>query len=78
MYHEERLELDALIAKYGRLDGVAYAYIQDPKGEIIASSLQPFPAELKNLALIRQISVHLKHAQPACAASQFTRRGSPS
>lgn len=41
------LELDALIAKYGRLDGVAYAYIQDPKGEIIASSLQPFPAELK-------------------------------
>jgi HAMP domain-containing protein len=41
------LELDALIAKYGRLEGVAYAYIQDPKGEIIASSLQPFPAELK-------------------------------
>jgi HAMP domain-containing protein len=39
--------LDALIAKYGRLDGVAYAYIQDPKGEIIASSIQPFPAELK-------------------------------
>ena len=42
------LELDALIAKYGRLDGVAYAYIQDPKGEILASSLQPFPAELKD------------------------------
>lgn len=41
------LELDALIAKYGRLDGVAYAYIQDPKGEILASSLQPFPSELK-------------------------------
>lgn len=41
------LELDALIAKYGRLEGVAYAYIQDPKGEIVASSLQPFPAELK-------------------------------
>jgi HAMP domain-containing protein len=41
------LELDSLIAKYGRLDGVAYAYIQDPKGEIVASSLQPFPAELK-------------------------------
>jgi nitrogen fixation/metabolism regulation signal transduction histidine kinase len=41
------LELDALIAKYGRLDGMAYAYIQDPKGEIVASSLQPFPAELK-------------------------------
>ena len=42
------LELDALIAKYGRLDGVAYAYIQDPKGEILATSLQPFPAELKD------------------------------
>jgi HAMP domain-containing protein len=42
------LELDAMIAKYGRLDGVAYAYIQDTKGEILASSLQPFPAELKN------------------------------
>jgi HAMP domain-containing protein len=44
------LELDSLIAKYGRLDGVAYAYIQDPKGEIAASSLQPFPAELKESA----------------------------
>src|SRR5438309_6237917 len=44
------LELDALIAKYGRLDGVAYAYIQDPKGEILATSLQPFPAELKEFA----------------------------
>jgi HAMP domain-containing protein len=41
------LELDALISKYGRLDGVAYAYIQDPKGEILATSLQPFPSELK-------------------------------
>lgn len=44
------LELDALIAKYGRLDGVAYAYIQDPKGEIVATSVQPFPAELKESA----------------------------
>lgn len=43
------LELDALIAKYGRLEGVAYAYIQDPKREIVASSLQPFPTELKGL-----------------------------
>lgn len=42
------LELDAMIAKYGRLDGVAYALIQDSKGEILASSLQPFPAELKD------------------------------
>jgi HAMP domain-containing protein len=42
------LELDALVAKYGRLDGVAYAFIQDPKGEVLASSVQPFPAELKD------------------------------
>jgi HAMP domain-containing protein len=47
------LELDALIAKYGRLDGLAYAYIQDPKGEILASSLQPFPAELKEPSEVR-------------------------
>jgi len=49
------LELDALIAKYGRLDGVAYAYIQDSKGEIIASSLQPFPPELKDANLERRV-----------------------
>jgi HAMP domain-containing protein len=42
------LELDALVAKYGRLDGVAYAFIQDPKGELLASSMQPFPVELKD------------------------------
>jgi HAMP domain-containing protein len=44
------LELDALVAKYGRLEGVAYALIQDGKGQMIASSLQPFPAELKSPA----------------------------
>jgi len=42
------LELDALIGKYGRLDGVAYAYIEDSKGDILASSAQPFPSELKD------------------------------
>ena len=42
------LELDALVAKYGRLDGVAYAFIQDAKGEILVSSIQPFPVELKD------------------------------
>src|SRR6185503_19996032 len=45
---KSNLELDALVAKYGRLDGVAYAFIQDPKGEILASSVQPFPVELKD------------------------------
>ena len=47
MARRNTLELDALIAKYGRLDGVSYAYIRDAKGEIVASSLQPFPSELK-------------------------------
>ncbi len=42
------LEIDALVAKYGRLEGVAYAYVQDPKGGIIASSIQPFPSEIKD------------------------------
>src|SRR5688572_32356122 len=42
------LELDAMVAKYGRLDGVAYAFIQDSKGEVLASSMQPFPMELKD------------------------------
>src|ERR1044072_4470533 len=42
------LELDALVAKYGRLDGVAYAFVQDTKGEVLVSSLQPFPTELKD------------------------------
>ena len=42
------LELDALVAKYGRLDGVAYAFVQDPKGDILGSSVKPFPAELKD------------------------------
>ena len=44
------LELDALVAKYGRLDGVAYAFIQDPKGDLLASSMQPFPVELRDAA----------------------------
>jgi len=52
------LESDALVAKYGRLEGVAYAYIQDPKGGIIASSVQPFPSEIKDSSAItnRQLS----------------------
>ncbi|HSK30326.1 MAG TPA: HAMP domain-containing protein [Candidatus Limnocylindria bacterium] len=58
------LELDALVAKYGRLDGVAYALVQDSKGEILASSMQPFPAELKesvnNAAPARVTSVRGK------------------
>jgi HAMP domain-containing protein len=64
------LELDALVAKYGRLEGVAYAFIQDGKGEVIASSTQPFPVELKN---------SLSHnAQERIATSRsLTLRGRP-
>jgi HAMP domain-containing protein len=47
---KSNLELDALVAKYGRLDGVAYAFVQDAKGEVLASSVQPFPGELKEAA----------------------------
>ena len=59
------LELDALIAKYDRLEGVAYAFVQDPKGEILASSVRPFPPELKDggpssIALSRTTSLREK------------------
>jgi len=50
------LELDALVGKYGRLDGVAYALVQNPKGDILASSMQPFPAELKEKSAASQSS----------------------
>jgi HAMP domain-containing protein len=39
------LELHALVAKYALLDGVAYAFIRDGKGEIVAQSLAALPAE---------------------------------
>src|SRR5262245_2336125 len=32
------LELNALITKYARLDGVAYVLVEDRKGELIATS----------------------------------------
>ena len=64
------LELDALVAKYGRLEGVAYAFVQDAKGEVIASSAQPFPAELN--------STLTGETQPRTAASrEITLRGRP-
>jgi sensor histidine kinase regulating citrate/malate metabolism len=40
------LELHALVAKYARLDGSAYAFIEDNKGQIVAHSLPIFPSEL--------------------------------
>lgn len=41
------LELHVLVAKYARLDGSAYAFIQDNKGQVIAHSLGTFPPELQ-------------------------------
>jgi sensor histidine kinase regulating citrate/malate metabolism len=41
------LELHALVTKYARLDGSAYAFIEDNKGQIVAHSLPTFPPELR-------------------------------
>ena len=40
------LELHALVTKYARLDGSAYAFIEDNTGQIVAHSLRSFPPEL--------------------------------
>jgi HAMP domain-containing protein len=40
-------ELNGSIAKYARLDGVAYAFIEDDQGKIVAHSLEAFPPELR-------------------------------
>lgn len=41
------LQLHTLVAKYGRLDGVAYAFIQDRDGTVLASSLGALLPELQ-------------------------------
>jgi HAMP domain-containing protein len=41
------LELHVLVTKYARLDGSAYAFIEDSKGQIVAHSLGTFPPELR-------------------------------
>jgi sensor histidine kinase regulating citrate/malate metabolism len=40
------LQLYASLTKYAQLQGVAYAYIEDRDGKIIANSIKPFPTEL--------------------------------
>ena len=40
------LQLRTLVAKYGRLDGVAYALIQDREGNVLANSLGIMPSGL--------------------------------
>jgi HAMP domain-containing protein len=44
------LALHALAQKYTLLDGVAYAYVEDGKGEIVAHTLGTFPQELEPAA----------------------------
>lgn len=44
---KDLLQLDALVTKYARLEGVAYAFIEDGKGKIVAHSLGTFPEELR-------------------------------
>jgi HAMP domain-containing protein len=41
------LALHALATKYTLLDGVAYAFIEDSKGEVVAQTLGSFPAEIQ-------------------------------
>jgi HAMP domain-containing protein len=41
------LELHALVRKYARLEGSAYAFIEDGRGQIVAHSLGTFPPELR-------------------------------
>jgi sensor histidine kinase regulating citrate/malate metabolism len=40
------LELHALVTKYARLDGAAYAFIEDNTGQIVAHTFPIFPSEL--------------------------------
>ncbi|HEY2989175.1 MAG TPA: HAMP domain-containing protein [Candidatus Binatia bacterium] len=41
------LELNALVTKYALLEGVAYAFVRDGRGEIVAQSLPVLPAEVR-------------------------------
>jgi sensor histidine kinase regulating citrate/malate metabolism len=44
------LQLYASLTKYAQLQGVAYAFIEDGSGKIIANSIRPFPTELVGTA----------------------------
>jgi HAMP domain-containing protein len=45
-------ELNALITKYAYLDGVAYIFIEDGQGKIVAQSLIPLPTELREASTL--------------------------
>jgi len=60
------LELHVLVTKYARLDGSAYAFIEDTKGQIIAHSLGTFPEELRETLTIderRQVNRRIVRLQ---------------
>jgi HAMP domain-containing protein len=60
------LELHALVTKYARLDGSAYAFIEDSKGQIVAHSLGTFPPELRETLTMderRQVNRRLVRLQ---------------
>ena len=53
------LALHSLASKYTLHDGVAYTFIQDSRGEILAQTLGSFPAELRQgLPIAGQRQVH--------------------
>jgi sensor histidine kinase regulating citrate/malate metabolism len=47
MVGENPLALNALASKYALLDGVAYVFIENNRGEIVAHTLAAFPEELR-------------------------------
>jgi sensor histidine kinase regulating citrate/malate metabolism len=60
------LELHVLVTKYARLDGSAYAFIEDSKGQIVAHSLGTFPEELRETLTIddrRQVNRRIVRLQ---------------
>jgi two-component system, cell cycle sensor histidine kinase and response regulator CckA len=63
------LALHALLRKYSLLDGVAYAYIEDNKGQIVAHTLESFPPELR-----QGLSAT---GQRATRRQEFSLRGKP-
>lgn len=55
------LELHALIAKYALLEDVAYVYVQDRSGKVIAHSLGSFPVEILVPGIpIDELGAHLR------------------
>jgi HAMP domain-containing protein len=40
-------ELRALVARYGRLEGVAYIFVEDQKGDVRAHNMRSFPLDLQ-------------------------------